>query len=92
MIAYANGHTVAAQGLVSSIENVILFPFIALITAFAILMFLWGAFQYVYSASNGHTREEGSRHMLYGVIGLVIMLSAYAILKIVTATFGVPIS
>jgi hypothetical protein len=34
-------------------------------------------------------RETGRRHMLYGIIGLLVMLSAFAILRIAIETFGI---
>ncbi|MCD5382371.1 MAG: hypothetical protein LR017_03640 [Candidatus Pacebacteria bacterium] len=82
-------HQVAAQSFVGRIESVILFPLIALLTGVALLLFLWGIFQYVSNAENPEARAKGTRHMIFGIIGLVIMVSAYGILKIVTATFGI---
>jgi hypothetical protein len=91
-IAYAaSAGTAAAQSLVAKLQAVILNPLIILLTAIALLVFLWGAFQYVYQASSGEAREEGRRHMLYGIIGMLIMLSAYAIISIAAGTFGIAV-
>jgi hypothetical protein len=54
----------------------------------AFLVFLWGCAQYFMNATNDTAREEGSKHITYGIIGLVIMVSAYAILQIAVGTFG----
>lgn len=78
----------AAQCLVDKVNNAVLFPLIALMSAVAFLVFLYGCFEYVRNANNDGAREEGQRHMLYGIIGLLVMLSAYAILEIALATFG----
>ena len=91
MIAEASGHTEAARTLLGRIEAAILFPLITLLMGIALLVFLWGAYEFVYNADSEMGREAGRRHMLYGIIGLLVMLSAYAILRIATATFGVPI-
>lgn len=40
------------------------------------------------NADSDQAREDGKKHILYGVIGLVIMTSAYALLAIGTGTFG----
>jgi uncharacterized membrane protein YgcG len=81
----------AAQCLVDMVNDAILFPLIALMSAIAFLVFLWGAFQYVKNADSDAARAQGQQHMLWGVIGLLVMVSAYAILNIATGTFGLGI-
>jgi len=92
MIAYASSHTEAANSFLAKINGIILSPLILLLTAVAVLVFLWGVFQYIYNAGSGESHEEGRRHMLWGIIGLVIMVSAYAIIKVATWTFGIPVA
>jgi len=93
MIAYAQGgaHVVAAQGLLAKIESVILFPLMTLMISVALLVFLYGMYEYVLNADDESGRTTGKTHMLYGIIGLLVMVSAYAILKIAAATFGVSV-
>ena len=88
MIAYASGHVEAAKTLVGKIETIILFPLMSLMMTFAGLVFFWGAYQYVLHSDEDGGRETGKTHMLYGIIGLLIMISAFTILKIATNTFG----
>jgi hypothetical protein len=90
MIAYAaeTSHVVAAQILVTKIEKIILFPLMSLMIAVAGLVFVWGAYEYVLHADEDGGRETGKTHMLYGIIGFLVMISAYTILKIVANTFG----
>ncbi len=88
MIAYASGHVEAATTLVKKIETIILFPLMSLMMAVAGLVFFWGAYQYVLHSDEDGGRETGKTHMLYGIIGLLIMISAFTILKIATSTFG----
>lgn len=90
MIAYAAAsHVTAAQSVLARINDVILFPLMTLMVSVAVLVFLWGVFQYVYNSGDEKARGAGRMHMLYGVIGLFIMLSAFAILKVAAGTFGV---
>ena len=89
MIAYAQTGTALAHSFVAKINAIILFPLITLLTALALLVFIWGGFQYVYNSGNDSKRTEGRKHMLWGVIGLLVMLSAYAILNIAANTFGI---
>ena len=91
MIVEAAGAEAAAHGFVTKFQNAILFPLMGVMMATAILIFLWGAFQFVYNADNDSERETGKKHMIYGIIGLLVMLSAYGILQIAAKTFDVPI-
>lgn len=84
-------HEIAAKEIVKKIEEVILFPLMTLMMAVALLVFLWGMYQYVYNAEEQSARATARTHMMYGIIGLVVMVSAYAILKIAAMTFGVDI-
>ena len=81
----------AARGFVASLNQVILFPLIALMMGVASLLFLWGCAQYVMGANNPSAREQGVKHITYGIIGLVVMVSAWAILSLAAATFGLSV-
>ncbi len=78
-----------AGPILDRIKVVILYPLISLLLGAALLLFLWGVFRYIAGAEGDEARETGKRHMLYGIIGLVVMVSALAILELATATFGV---
>lgn len=89
MYAYAATQAqVVAQGFLSRINDAILFPLITLMMAVALLVFLYGAFEYVRGADSDESRAQGSRHLMYGIIGMLVMLSALALLTIAAATFG----
>ncbi len=90
MIAYAAGaHTVAATAMLVKLQNAILFPLMTLMMAVAFFIFLWGAYEYVLGAADQASRTTGRSHMLYGIIGLLVMISAMAILSLAANTFGV---
>ena len=91
MIAYAaeTAARAAAQSVVDRVNDVILFPLMTLMTSVAVVIFLWGAFQFIYNAGDEGARATGKRHMLYGIIGLLVMLSAFTILSIAAGTFGI---
>jgi hypothetical protein len=77
-----------AVSFVATVNDVIIFPLIALLTGIAFLVFLYGCAEYILNASNEQGRKQGTQHVMYGIIGLVVMLSAWSILQIATATFG----
>ena len=69
------------------IEN-ILQPFVYLLFAVAFLVFFWGIFQMIKGADDENALKVGKQHLLWGLIGLLIMFGAEGILLIIKNTFG----
>lgn len=77
-----------ASSFVDKVNEVILFPFIALLMAVAFLVFLWGCAEYIFKSGNQTARADGIKHITYGIIGLVVMVTAWSLLSLATGTFG----
>jgi hypothetical protein len=77
-----------AASFVGRLNDALLIPVIGLLSGIAFLWFVYGCAIYIINAGNDQAREEGKKHITYGLIGLVVMISAYAILTIATGTFG----
>lgn len=90
MIAYAAAADVA-QGFLVKLNNAIIYPLITLMMAVALLVFLYGCFIFITNAANDGERSRGRQHILWGIIGMVVMVSAYAILAVATGTFGITV-
>jgi len=86
--AEASAHIPTAQGFLARINDAVLYPLLTLLTAVAVLVFLYGCFEYVRNSANQEGRASGGRHIIWGIVGIVIMLSAYAILGIAAGTFN----
>jgi heme/copper-type cytochrome/quinol oxidase subunit 2 len=84
----AQNAAIEAASFVDTFNQVILFPLIALLSAVAFLVFIVGCAQYFINATNDQARQQGVKHITFGIIGLVVMLSAFAILSIAANTFG----
>ena len=76
--------------LLNKINEFILNPIIGLAFAIASIVFFIGLFQFIRSASADSDREVGKKKIMYGLIGMFIMASAYGIIHIVIGTFGIP--
>jgi uncharacterized membrane protein YidH (DUF202 family) len=74
--------------LLENVVQEIINPFLALLFGAALLVFLWGLFEFIRDAESEDKRNEGKRLMLWGIIGLVIMLSAYGIINLVLGWFN----
>jgi len=80
--------TTQAYGFVQTFNEVILFPTIALLSAVALLVFMFGCFLYIVRAADPAARAQGVKHITWGIVGMVVMLSAYTIMSIAAGTFG----
>lgn len=81
-----------ACAFVTAISNAILNPLAALIFGAGLLVFVFGIVEFMGGlATDSEAKEKGKQHMLWGILGMAIMLSAYAILKVVAGTFGLAI-
>lgn len=63
-------------------------PLTTLLFAAAGVFFLYGVAEYVMGASNEEARTVGKRHMMWGIIGLVIMVGVQAIISILKNFFA----
>ncbi len=79
---------IEAGKFVTKVNEFILFPLIALLSAVAFLVFIYGSAQYIMNAANDTARAEGKKHITYGIIGLTVMMSAFALLQLASGTFG----
>lgn len=91
MIAHADEATDIARSFLERINEVILYPLIILLLAVALVVFLYGAFEYVTGLNSPERKAKGQTHLLYGILGMVVMVSAYAILRIAAGTFGIEV-
>lgn len=73
----------------NKVNQYILNPVIVLLFAIATLVFFVGVVQLVASASTDAGREEGKKKLVYGLIGMFIMFSAYGIIHLILGTFGI---
>lgn len=73
----------------NKVNTAIINPLIILVFAIAFLIFFWGLFQFISNEAQGEGREEGKKKILYGIIGMFIMFSAYGLIRITLGTFGI---
>lgn len=84
-----------AQSIAQSLNTVLINPLILALFATGLLLFVVGLIQFLYNinilGTSGDGREEGKRHMVWGLVGMFIMISAYSILNFLATNIGVSI-
>ncbi len=83
--------TNVTDSLACGLWNIILTPIIGLLVALSVVIFVFGIVEFLAgissNADNGK-REIGRNHMIAGLIGIAIMLSATSIFNIIKNTVG----
>jgi len=76
-------------GLIDKFNTFIINPLLLLFFAAGVLVFLWGVVEFIWGlSSESETRENGKRHMLWGLVGVFVMTAAWAIVKLIAVTVG----
>ena len=74
--------------LLDNINTYIVNPIIGLLFGLALLYFVYGVAVFIVNGDNDVKRREGASHMLWGVIGLFVMVSVFGIMKVICTTIG----
>ena len=77
------------QQFLAKIQAQILTPLVTLLALAAFVLFVWGVVQFIAGAEDEEKRKPGQQHMIWGIIGLVIMFGANAIIMLIKQTVGV---
>jgi len=67
----------------STLNTVIMLLFV-LVT----LYFIWGVVKYVSAAGDEAKLKAGKQHMIWGIIGMAIMVSVFGIINLIMSTIG----
>ncbi|MFA4975683.1 MAG: hypothetical protein WC839_03815 [Candidatus Paceibacterota bacterium] len=62
---------------------------IPLIFILTVVVFIWGVVQYVINDNEESKKAKGKMFMIYGIIGLTVMVGMWGLVNIVGNTFGV---
>lgn len=81
----------ALSGFIAKFIALIIQPLIVLLLAAGIAYFIWGVAMYIWNADNADERAKGTQHLIWGVLGIVIMVGVIGIIRIATNTFGIDI-
>jgi hypothetical protein len=63
-------------------------PIAIFLVALALLLFMWGMIEFIRGAGSEDAVTKGKQHMLWGIVGLTIMLSFWGIMRIICQFIG----
>ena len=85
-VAYASE---SVDAFVSNLNRLIINPIIILLFGLAIVYFLYGIFQFISNSENEEAKTKGKSHMIWGIVGIVIMMGVFTILNMIMNTFNI---
>lgn len=65
----------------------ILKPLVPLLIGLGVVVFIYGVLILMFS-EGGEKKEEGKQYMLWGIIGIFVMVSVWGLVNILKGTFG----
>jgi hypothetical protein len=78
--------------VVGRFTTYIINPALLVLAAAGFFFFVWGLVQFLWTLNQGGEPEEGKQHMIWGVVGMVIMFSVIGIIALINNTFGLGVN
>ena len=72
----------------SNVNEQIITPIIYLLFSLAIVYFLYGVYVFIKNAESPEKRSEGAKSIIWGIIGMFIMISVKGIINLILGTIG----
>jgi fumarate reductase subunit D len=76
------------QNIITTVRD-IASSLIPLFMIFAVAVFLWGIVKYVTAAGDEEKAKSAKGYIIYGLIGIFVMIAFWGIIEIVTQTFDI---
>lgn len=76
---------IGPDGVITQLTSIAL----AIVGALSVIMLIWGGVRYIISGGDSKKITDAKNTILYAIIGLVIAVFAYAIIRFVLNTLGV---
>ncbi len=74
--------------ILDKIATEIIDPIVLLLAAVALVVFIYGIWEYYFKDIDGADRSKGGQHILWGLVGFFIMISAFGIIRVILNTTG----
>ena len=78
----------AASNLMGKFVSYIIDPAILVVFAAGFFLFMFGLVQFLYKLNEGGDTKEGTQHMIWGIVGMLIMISVYGLIALIDNSFG----
>src|SRR6185437_15372930 len=81
----------AASNLIGKLVTYVIDPAILVVFAAGFFFFVFGLVQFLWRLDEGGDNTTGKQHMVWGIVGMLIMVSVFGIITIIDDTFELDI-
>ena len=90
-IAYASA---VQQGeslsqFIFNVNKLLIKPLIVFLFALAVVFFVYGILEFLLNQEDEEKKSQGKSHMIWGILGIVIMMSALTLMNLVVNSFAI---
>ena len=85
------GAAEAGTQLLERFIEFVITPAMLLVFGAGFFFFVWGLVQFLWGLNEGANRSEGISHMVWGIAGMLIMVSVQGIIMLLSGTFSLGI-
>ncbi|MBU3925662.1 hypothetical protein KJ763_00635 [Patescibacteria group bacterium] len=90
LVAFSPAIAMAADinSILSTIQGIVntIIPILMLV---AFVLFLWGVVKFIFAGGDETKRKDAKNYIIYGLIGLFVMVAVWGIIEVVTNSFGI---
>ncbi len=84
-------NTSALSAFIDRLVDLIIQPIIVLVVTAGVALFIWNVVVLIANPGDAKKRADATRYLLWGVVGIFIMVAAIGILQLVAGSFSIPV-
>jgi len=77
------------DAFIAKVASEIINPLILFLFALAIVFFLYGMLEFLLNQTSDEKKTTGRSHMIWGIVGIAIMMGVWTILNIILNTLNI---
>jgi hypothetical protein len=89
LIPHTHAASPEVNELIGNINEQIINPLIVLLFTAALVLFTFGMYNFFTNRDNSEDLEKGKAHMIWGIVGMAIMVSVFGIMNFITSSLGI---
>jgi len=86
---FTNIASASVDSFISNVNQLIINPLIIFLFALAVVYFFYGVFEFISNGEDEEKKTTGKSHMIWGIVGIVIMMGVFTILNMIMKTFNI---
>lgn len=82
-IIFKTANAATVQEIIQKTMTQVVQPFVNFLIVLATAIFIWGVIEFIAGAENEKKRSDGKKHIVWGLVGLTIMVAATGLMWVI---------